>query len=137
MMKQVLFSSFIGLLLGNVVYAQQSATDPAVIAKAKVLAAEIFRDCPLYTEDAYVKMHAASLARIEISTEPVQANENLPLLSGVHLVGNKCNPTLRRDLNFDPATFNPLKYRFDYSSTTVKKYRVDHTNYIISVLPKP
>ncbi len=137
MMKQVLFSSFIGLLLGHTVYAQQSATDPAVMAKAKVLAKEVFKDCPLYTGDAYIPMYAASLARIEISTAPVQANENLPLLSGVSLVGNKCNLTLSRDQSFDPATFNPLKYRFDYSSITVKKYRVDNTNYIISVLPKP
>lgn len=136
MMKQVIFSSFIVLLLGNTVQAQQSATDPAVIAKAKVLAKEVFKDCPVYYGDNYIPMHAASLARIEIGTEAVQPGENYPLFSTVNLVANKCNPALSRDLTFDPATFNPLKYRFDYSSPVVKKYRVDNTIYIISVMPK-
>lgn len=136
MMKQVIFSSFIVLLLGNTVYAQQSATDPAIIAKAKVFAKEVFKDCPVYTGDEYIPIYARSLARIEIGTQPVQANENLPLLSGVNLVANKCNLTLSREQTFDPLTFNPLKYRFDYSSPVVKKYRVDNTGYIISVMPQ-
>lgn len=137
MMKQVLFSSLTALLLATGAQAQQSATDPIVVARAKVLAKEVFKDCPVYYGDDYIPMYAASLARIVIGTQQVQPGESLPLLSAVSLVGNKCNPTLSRDLTFDPLTFNPLKYRFDYSSPVAKKYRVDNTNYIIAVMPQP
>lgn len=137
MMKQVIFSSFIVLLLGSSVQAQQSATDPAVIARAKELSKEVFRDCPVYSGDEYMPIYAGTLVRVEIGTQAVQPNEGLPLLSGVKLVANKCNYNLSRDASFDPATFNPLKYRFDFSSPVVKKYRVDNTSYIISILPKP
>ncbi len=137
MMKQVIFSSFLVLLLGQTAQAQQNTTDPAFLAKTKVMVKEIFKDCPSYYGDEYVAMYAGVLSRITIGTQAVMPSEHFPLLSGVALVGNKCNPALSRDLSFDPVTFNPLKYLFDYKATGVKKYRVDNTNYIISIAPQP
>ncbi|PSK93875.1 hypothetical protein [Taibaiella chishuiensis] len=137
MMKQVVFSSFLVLMLGQAAQAQQNTADPVFLAKTKVMVKEIFKDCPTYYGDEYVAQYAVTLSRFTIGTQPVMPAENFPLLSSVPLVGNKCNPALSRDQTFDPVTFNPLKYFFDYRSTGVKKYRVDNTNYIISIAPQP
>ncbi|NQX86650.1 MAG: hypothetical protein HRT67_12235 [Flavobacteriaceae bacterium] len=41
--------------------------------------------------------------------------------------------TLKRDVVFDMATFNPLKYNFSFYALGTHMYRVDHTNYFIII----
>lgn len=56
-------------------------------------------------------------------------------LSEVKLV-NKYNPSLQRDVAFDPVSFNPLKYDFIVSAKTTQVYRVDNTDYVIVIEPQ-
>ncbi|TJY37256.1 hypothetical protein [Pontimicrobium aquaticum] len=53
------------------------------------------------------------------------------LLSQVPLF-NKYNSSLKREL-FDKATFNPLKYSFDFYAKQTQVFRVDNTNYYIII----
>lgn len=46
---------------------------------------------------------------------------------------NKYNPQLERDVNFDPNTFNPLKYNFNFYSQYDQVYRVDNSDIIIVI----
>jgi hypothetical protein len=55
-----------------------------------------------------------------------------PLLSEVTLF-DAYVPTLKRDTEFNPKEFNPLKYNFNFYSTGAYMYRVDHTNYFIII----
>lgn len=40
---------------------------------------------------------------------------------------------LERDKTFDPETFNPLKYNFEFYSRSASMYQVDNTNYYIII----
>ena len=42
-------------------------------------------------------------------------------------------PNFKRDALFNPNTFNPLKYNFEFYSRGAHMYRVDNTNYFIII----
>ncbi len=137
-MKRLLVIAVLGLAVQG--YAQQTGTtqsnvDPAVAAKVKTYVSEVFKNCPEYAGDAYLPPYIRAFNRLEIQTLPKSTPENYPLLSEVKLIPAKCNPDLKRDENFSPGTFNPFKYRLDYTSTSNKVYRVDNTDYIIVIKP--
>lgn len=69
----------------------------------------------------------------QITEDPV--HEKYHKLSELKLI-NKYNPDLQRDVVFDPAHFNPLKYDFVFSAKTKQVYRVDHTDYVIVIEPQ-
>lgn len=74
--------------------------------------------------------------RITIIESPISGKEKCQKLSQMELM-NRYNPSLVRDLVFDPTTFNPLKYKLNFfSSTSTNVYRVDNTNYIIIIQPQ-
>ena len=55
-----------------------------------------------------------------------------PNLSEVPLF-KKFAPELKRDDNFNPKEFNPLKYSFAFYSASASMYQVDNTNYYIII----
>ena len=73
--------------------------------------------------------------RIKIVESVIGSNEKYPKLSEVAIV-NKYNPSLTRDVVFDPLTFNPLKYNLNILPVTPAVYRVDNTNYLIVIQPQ-
>ena len=70
--------------------------------------------------------------RIKIVESPVVGEDKYTKLSTVPLQ-NKYNPDLKRDLSFDPASFNPLKYGMNFFTSEVQIYRVDNTDYLIVI----
>jgi hypothetical protein len=70
--------------------------------------------------------------RIAFYKEKNTPQDKYTKLSQISLY-NKYNPQLERDLNFDPNTFNPLKYNFNFYSQYDQVYRVDNTDYIIVI----
>lgn len=98
---------------------------------------EFAKNAPQYTTGAYYKDYADRISRVEIKTRPISPGEPYTLLSTVILL-NKYNPELKRDnaQNFNPETFNPLKYNFAFFAKTDQIYRVDGTNYIIVIHPQ-
>lgn len=73
--------------------------------------------------------------RVKIIESPLSNDEKEIKLSSVVLL-NKYNPSLTRDVVFDPLNFNPLKYNFAFSSQVPVVYRVDNTNYLIIIQPQ-
>lgn len=55
-----------------------------------------------------------------------------PKLSEVSLF-NPYVKSLKRDNSFNPQSFNPLKYNFDFYSIGTAMYQVDNTNYYIII----
>lgn len=70
--------------------------------------------------------------RVKIIESPLSNDEKETKLSSVALL-NKYNPSLTRDVVFDPLNFNPLKYNFNFFPKTASVYRVDNTNYLIVI----
>ena len=71
--------------------------------------------------------------RVKIYEEKVKDLSSLKKLSQVSLF-KTFNDKLERDIVFNPNTFNPLKYDFNYNSREkTKRYRVDNTNYLIVI----
>lgn len=100
------------------------------------LAKEVFRDCPEYITNELLIVYEEIINRITIIEVSKEQAENHILLSQVGLK-NKCNTSLSYDSNStDIKSFNPLKYFFNYSSTEIVRYRIDGTNYLISISPK-
>ena len=48
-------------------------------------------------------------------------------------LNNKYNKNLVLDQNYNPRTFNPLKYKFPLSSKSKEMYRIGRTDYIITI----
>jgi len=74
--------------------------------------------------------------RIKVALIPLDPNDKYPKLSNVPLL-NMYNPSMVREGVFQPETFNPLKYDFVLTSENTMIYRVDHTDYVIIISPKP
>lgn len=105
-------------------------------ANVGALALEVFRDYPIYAGSEYLPIYKHRLDRVSVIVEPYAAGEAYPLLSSVPLL-DKYNTDLGYDVGtFDLNTFNPMKYIFDFESSQEKKYRVDQTDYVVSVAPK-
>ena len=62
----------------------------------------------------------------------VTDNNKYQTLSQVGLF-NRYNGSLTMDTNYDPITFNPLKYNLDYHRRGSIMYRIDNTNYFIII----
>lgn len=97
---------------------------------------EVYADMDIYKTSEHKKLYLKNIERIIIHTVPFGEYPECPLLSTVPLK-NKYNPNLQSDLNnFDTSKFNPLKYSFNYTSTSITYYyRVDNSNYIIEIKP--
>ncbi len=70
--------------------------------------------------------------RIKIIESPIVGEDKYTKLSSVPLL-NKYNTNLKRDLIFDPANFNPLKYSMNFFTSEAQIYRVDNTDYLIVI----
>lgn len=55
-----------------------------------------------------------------------------PLLSEIPLFDAFVS-NIQRDDVFDPAEFNPLKYNFEFHHPGIQRFRVDNTNYFITI----
>uniref|UniRef100_UPI00404AFF6C hypothetical protein n=1 Tax=Gelidibacter sp. TaxID=2018083 RepID=UPI00404AFF6C len=71
--------------------------------------------------------------RVEIREIPSTENQKpCLLLSEVSLFDSNV-PNLTRDKTFNPETFNPLKYNFNFFARGGYMYKVDNTNYFIII----
>lgn len=73
--------------------------------------------------------------RIKVIVSDVSPVEKYLKLSQVALL-NKYNSSLTRDVVFNPADFNPLKYDLVFFPKEPMVYRVDGTNYLIVINPQ-
>lgn len=74
--------------------------------------------------------------RIKVIESPATTAEDKYIkLSSVELL-NKYNPDLKRDLVYDPNTFNPLKYNLNFFSNSAVVYRIDNTDFLIVITPQ-
>jgi len=69
-----------------------------------------------------------------ISYSPEYSGKKFKQISSLG-INNKYNKKLQLDQNYNPQTFNPLKYNFPLGSRFKEMYRIGHTNYIISIEP--
>ena len=74
------------------------------------------------------------LLRVQITNQPEYNGKKFKLLSTVALQ-NKYNSNLKRDIVYNAATFNPLKYNFPMASRSKEIFRFDHTDYLIIIEP--
>ncbi|HLU16749.1 MAG TPA: hypothetical protein VKZ76_01740 [Edaphocola sp.] len=134
-MKRVYFTLCAIIGMGIASAQAQQFNNTQLAARAQEFTEEAEQGCPQYMTPGHVSVAAELLARVEIKTEPIAANENYPLLSNVQL-RNKCNPNMQRDENnFDPNNFNPLKYFFNFTPGVSTTYRVNNSNYLIVIHP--
>ena len=77
-----------------------------------------------------------NILRNRVIINPIKAGESLKkctLLSEVPLF-DYYSPNIIRDASFNPESFNPLKYNFNFYSKESAMYRVDNSNYYIIIL---
>lgn len=74
------------------------------------------------------------LKRVNVSQHPELAGKKFKLLSSVALQ-NKYNPAMTRDLVYNAATFNPLKYHFPMASRQREVFRIDNSDFLIIIEP--
>ena len=73
--------------------------------------------------------------RVKVIESPKSGDDKYPKLSTVALL-NKYNPSLTREVVFDPNNFNALKYSLDILPKSPMIYRVDNTDYLIVIQPQ-
>lgn len=74
------------------------------------------------------------LQRVHFESDEKFKMKKIPLLSACSLQ-NKYNPNLKRDIIFDPKTFNPLKYNLPMSAKSRTVVRVDDAKTVIIIEP--
>ncbi|MFT4062183.1 MAG: hypothetical protein QM642_07485 [Edaphocola sp.] len=107
-------------------------------SKTAQFAEELYGTVTTYMTPELLLVYAEELGRVELMDDAPTAQDNrLPRLSSI-VLKNKYNPLLTRDeQNFSAATFNPMKYFFNFYPKEDYKVVVDHTNYVIVIHPKP
>lgn len=70
--------------------------------------------------------------QFSIEYNPQYSGKKFKKISDLGL-NNKYNKSLVLDRNYNPRTFNPLKYKFPLSSKSKEMFRVGNTNYIITI----
>ncbi|RYD97350.1 MAG: hypothetical protein EOP54_11185 [Sphingobacteriales bacterium] len=134
MKKKFVFSCFGLALLTSATLNAQQFNNTVLAGKAGPFTIEVEGAC-WTPPQAYIQENAQLLSRVEIKTQPFIATEGFSLLSTT-ILRNKCDAFMQRDeANFNPDTFNPLKYFLNFTPGTSTTYRVDNTNYIIIVHP--
>jgi hypothetical protein len=130
-MKRLIFTFILFGLLNSLNVAKAQQINPKI--------QEVFLD---KTQELVINDQARHdflndllINRVKIIESALGTDEKYPLLSSVALL-NKYNPSLTRDSNFNPETFNPLKYDLVFSAKTPIVYRVDNTNYLIVIEPQ-
>ncbi|HRP89666.1 MAG TPA: hypothetical protein PKX92_06460 [Edaphocola sp.] len=125
-----------GLIMSTFTFVSaQQFNNSVLAAKASQFTQEVELNCPQYVNQDAIIINQQFLSRVEIKQQAYQSNEGFTPMSFIPLK-NKCNPNLQRDENiFDPNTFNPLKYFFNFRAGVSTTYRVDNTNYIIVIHP--
>lgn len=120
------------LMLSQGIWAQ--STSNSLEERAQQFANEVFQDCPQYAQAEYLNDYVTMISRVEIITLAEYGSSEYQLLSSV-LLKNKCNAALTYDTgaNFNPESFNPLKYFFNFNASSDKAYLVDNTSYIILI----
>lgn len=79
---------------------------------------------------------ASQLQRVEIVKKNASHPKDMHLLSNIPVI-NTYNKSLKVDTPFDPNSFNPLKYKFDFfRSDKSVYYLVDNSDYVIVIKPQ-
>ncbi len=111
----------------------QSSPD---LTKINEFISEVYAECPQYQNQDHINFGLDFLQRTRIHSVAVGEYPECPLLSSVGRK-DKCNPSMTYDPStFTVESFNPLKYHFNYHSTTSSYFRVDGMPFIIEILPK-
>lgn len=85
---------------------------------------------------AYMKeLYNSRILYVKNDKKKLDLDSSLKLLSGVPLY-TVYQKGLSRDISFNPETFNPFKYNFDFYSPKKQIFRVDGTEYLIIIHPQ-
>ncbi|MES2800360.1 MAG: hypothetical protein V4638_10125 [Bacteroidota bacterium] len=137
MLKSILL--LLTVCLSRLSYSQNYPEYPhqsANIALVDEFMSEVNLNCPEYNTAEHKASVLERMQRIVIHEVALSMYPECQLLSSASKK-NKCNPGMSYLLDsFDPLTFNPLKYFFQYSDTESIYYRVDGKNYIIEIKAK-
>ena len=118
-------------------YSQQQPKNQFSDAEAETFAIEIFQhknmQLVLDTKSKRMQLITRFLNKqYTVNYSPQYRGKKFKLLSDLEL-NNKHNKSLRTDVNYNPKTFNPLKYKFPLNSNSDEMYRVGETDYIITI----
>jgi hypothetical protein len=133
-MKTLLKSllALVAIMAANSAIAQQTGN----VSKANEFVQEVYLDCQQYQNEDQIEYAIDCLERTVFHVMPQNSSNVYPLLSE-QTRKNKCNYMMSFDLtDFQPETFNPLKYFLKFHSETSSFYRVDGTDYVIEILPE-
>ncbi len=85
---------------------------------------------------AYMKeLFTTRIKYVKYAEGKLDLDSSLPLLSSIPLY-TVYQKGLSRDASFNPKTFNPFKYSFDFYSPNKQVFRVDRTDYVIIINPQ-
>lgn len=124
----------LSILLFNTAYSQTTAKSNPDLEQqfiGEVFGANIAKD-----SQHYKNLLILLRERVLFSNVALDQSEKFPKLSQQPLF-NKYNGEIKRDVNFDQSSFNVLKYDLNFFSPHTKVYRIDNTDWLIIINPKP
>ncbi len=132
--------TFIACMLFNQnIAAQTSQPDPSnfdrFISQVYVQSGKDFIS-PDTRRYAYMKeLFENRIVYVQNDKAKLDLDTSLPLLSSVPLY-TVYQKGLAPDAMFNPETFNPFKYNFDFYSPVKQTFRVDGTGYLVVIHPQ-
>ena len=139
MKKKVTLLVLLIALISSLSYGQESQRNTYSDQFIKDCIVEVFQD------QADVLVFNSNSRRLAVITEffknnisveyrPEYHGKGFDLISSLGL-NNKYNSSLQVDTHYDSSVFNPLKYKFSMNPRSKEMYRIDNTDYIISIYP--
>lgn len=116
----------------NLTFSQTTAKSTPQLANQFIV--EVFGASIAKDSQHYKNLEKLLRERVVFVQEPMQENEKFPKISQMQLF-NKYNSNLERDLVFEQASFNVLKYDLIFFSPYTKVYRFDNSDWLIQINP--
>ncbi|WP_313808329.1 hypothetical protein [Flavobacterium sp.] len=134
-MKKILFVvALLFCLLSNA----QNQTNSYSSKQIEVFIKEVFGDSAdelvFKSETDRLQLITDFFSRVEVKYVPELRGKGFKSLDDVKL-SNKYNSGLKRDVNVNLSTFNPLKYDVSMLPKEREIYRIGNTDYILIIKP--
>lgn len=139
MKKQLIFITLLLTLISSFSFGQKLENQKYSDAFIENCIREVFQDQAdvlVFNSNSvrYSLMSNFMKNNISVDYKPEYQGKKIALISSLGL-NNKYNSSFQVDSHYDSSIFNPLKYKFPMSPRKKTMYRLDNTDYIISIFP--
>lgn len=140
MKKQLTFITLLLILISSISFGQQLKNHNYSDAFIESCIREVFQDqadALVFNSDSARFSFMSDFMKNQVVVEyhPEYTGKGFESTNSMTL-NSKYNPTMQKDVSYNEATFNPLKYQLPMNTNKKVMYRIADTDYILIINPR-